>query len=162
MSHTATALVRAAYFLLLCSLLVLSSPQVQATVTEPVTQPEILEPALRVFVERFRTAFERRDSSLARRLFHWEGVNARDTEMVSRMIQSDLDKRLAGLRVYAVDREEERVVRRNMNLRVVAELLARFVDDRGRVHYSLHQLGMSEGHFFIALGRSFHPGAIVI
>ena len=50
----------------------------------------------------------------------------------------------------------------SVNLDVVVQLVARFVDGSGKVRHSLHRLGIRDGEFFIVLSRSVSPDAIVI
>ncbi|MBS37883.1 MAG: hypothetical protein CMO26_18395 [Thiotrichales bacterium] len=74
------------------------------------------------------------------------------------MIRRDLDKRLLGIHICgAPDTGPD-----SLNLDVVVQLVARFVDGWGKVRHSLHRLGIGDGEFFIALPHSVSPDAIVI
>ena len=118
--------------------------------------------SLQVFLARFRVAFSQHDEKLVRDLFSWEGLNPSDREAITGLIEHDLGKRLLGLRVYTADQDQHENKVKNLNLVVVAQLVAKFVDGSGRIHHSLHQLGLKDGTFFIALARSIRPGAIII
>ena len=153
---------RGALAMLAALLAVVAAAPVVGAVAASDAPPVAQTYSLDAFVHRFKDAFARRDESLAEALFFWEGLNARDRDLIFKLIEHDLDKHLIGLRVYTADRDQHDNRVMNMNLTVVAQLVARFVDDSGRVHHSLHQLGVKDGEFFIALARSIRPGAIVI
>ena len=106
----------------------------------------------------FRRAAENKSSAeqmtVASMLYHGEGVVADPIEAYAWFSvagASGQEKRLIGLRVYTADRDQHDNQIRPVNLIIVSQLVAKFVDESGRIHHSSHQLGVKNGTFFIAL-----------
>jgi len=106
----------------------------------------------------FRRAAENKSSAaqmtVASMLYHGEGVVADPIEAYAWFSvagASGQEKRLIGLRVYTADRDQHDNQIRPVNLIIVSQLVAKFVDESGRIHHSSHQLGVKNGTFFTAL-----------
>lgn len=122
----------------------------------PVLPAQTALPAnLVAFLEAFDYAFRHHDRDAAVALFYWRGVTDRDRARIMTLIDRDLALDLHGVRLVPPgdlpQRFEVEGAFMRRNLPVVARLLVRFHDPDGEARYSLHDLGLEDGAFYIVL-----------
>lgn len=106
------------------------------------------------FQIQFRHAFDNHDYATTAALFYWRGVPARSRDVIVRMIERDLRNtliRTAWLPAPPQSEERGGLATTRSNLKVVARFAAQFVDMRRRRYISVHNIGMLNGVFYIAL-----------
>ena len=109
------------------------------------------------FVEAFRSAFEAQNLDAALALFYWEGVARSLRTRVLGLLDRDLSDELLRVALMpsgdAPQRWEANGAMMRNNLPVTARLLAEFESDTGSKHYSVHNLGLKDGVYYIVLAR---------
>ncbi|MEM7404029.1 MAG: hypothetical protein AAF458_01995 [Pseudomonadota bacterium] len=106
------------------------------------------------FQIQFRHAFANHDYATTAALFYWRGVPARSRSVIVSMIERDLRSRLirtAWLPPPPVAETGRGFSATRSNLTVIARFAAQFVNLRGRRYVSVHNIGVHEGVFYIAL-----------
>tara|TARA_B100000676_G_scaffold307738_1_gene366911 strand:- start:6555 stop:7037 length:483 start_codon:yes stop_codon:yes gene_type:complete len=105
------------------------------------------------FEHVFVTAFRSGDLRLADRLFVWDGVSPEARAAITLMIQRDLTNTLLETRWLTPADDEAATNQRGLqsNAAVVARFAALFLDERGRHYVSIHDIGVVDGTYFIAL-----------
>ena len=113
--------------------------------------------SIEAFTEQFRRSFTSGKVDATTPLLFWRGVDERSRHRVIGLIRRDLDRRLGRVAWIAPRPKprnfESNGIRMRTNLKIIGHLIAEFWGGDGGRTVSLHDVGIENGVYYIALAE---------